>query len=197
MSRRRSISKFVLASRDLYKEDSTIRVYTEKPTTHTNTAVKILDSDVRVNDDKPSYRVRAEPPSFRVYDSEPSFRVRSDAPSFRVRDSRPSFRVRSDVPGDRVRPGGIPSSIVHGQHQETPSRKVLVSRSHRRTTSTSMETATDPRIAMYKQRKAEQEIKRSSNYQNFCERRRFFKKNQVIRLVPNRKPPSRPDGFDS
>jgi len=225
MSRRRSISKFVLESRDQYN-DSTIRVYTEKPST---TPAEKLESEkekevlseprvydaepsyrvraeppsFRVFDSEPSYRVRADPPSFRVYDSEPSFRVRSEAPSFRVRDSEPSFRVRNDMPGfrvmselpgHRVRPGGMPSSIVHGQHQETPSRKVLNSRSHRRTASTNMATTVDARVALFKQRKAKQDINRSASYQNFAKRRRYFEKEQVLRLVPNRQPPRRPDG---
>ena len=125
------------------------------------------------------------------------------AAGIRVRDSEPEIRVRNDVPGPgrvysklpetRVRPGGLPATRVHRQHQETIPKQILQNRSHRRTRSTNTETSIDPRIARFRVAKAKMELERASQYQNFSRRRRFFVKEQIMRLIPNRDAPRSPN----
>ena len=112
----------------------------------------------------------------------------------RVRNDIPGpGRVYSKLPETRVRPGGLPATRVHRQHQETIPKDILHKRSHRRTRSTNTETSIDPRIARFRVAKAKMELERASQYQNFSRRRRFFVKEQIMRLVPNRDAPRSPD----
>ena len=199
----------VLNEPGVYDQDPpAFRVATEPPSDP-----RVHDPGFRVREDLPGFRVREDLPGYRVREDLPGYRVREDLPGYRVRNDMPGFRVMDHLPSSRVRPGGMPSSMVYGQHQETPPRAVLVGRSHRRTDSTRVAAAksaknkrettsnghhhhhqqtADPRLGRYRQQKAEMELKRAAQYQNFVRRRRFFDKEQVMRLIPNRQPPTAP-----
>ena len=171
---RRRVSKVVLDSMARHKcvQDQSIRVYNVP-----------ISKDIKVGLE-----------GIRVRDNLPGFRVRTDVPSYRVRNDVPGpGRVYSKLPETRVRPGGLPATRVHRQHQETIPKQILQNRSHRRTRSTNTETSIDPRIARFRVAKAKMELERASQYQNFSRRRRFFVKEQIMRLVPNRDAPRSPN----
>ena len=177
---RRRVSKVVLDSMARHQnvQDQSIRVYNVP-----------ISKDIKVG-----LQVRDDLQGIRVRDSEPGIRVRTDVPCYRVRNDVPGpGRVYSKLPETRVRPGGLPATRVHRQHQETIPKQILHKRSHRRTRSTNTETSIDPRIARFRVAKAKMELERASQYQNFSRRRRFFVKEQIIRLVPNRDAPRSPD----
>ena len=136
MSRRRSVSKIVLASHQKMRQeqDSTtfntapapvvegggIRVYDAPPS---EPRVFATPPSFRVRDSKPGIRVHDSEPGIRVQDSEPGIRVRESEPGYRVRDSEPGYRVRSDPPGYRVRNDvpGPPRVFDHlPQHRVRP-----------------------------------------------------------------------------
>ena len=116
MSRRRSVSKIVLASHQKMRQeqDSTtfntapapvvegggIRVYDAPPS---EPRVFATPPSFRVRDSKPGIRVHDSEPGIRVQDSEPGIRVRESEPGYRVRDSEPGYRVSDSEPGYRVR----------------------------------------------------------------------------------------------
>ena len=166
MSRRRSVSKFVLASRD--QHDSEISKAASKTSKQVDNSIKdhTTNNEEDNNNDHDRYRVFSKEPSFRVFDSEPSYRVLNQEPH----------------------------TTVYGQHQETPNIKILQKRRHGRTNSTNAATTTDPRIANYRRKKATIELERANQYQNFVSRRRYYggTTNQTIRLIPNRAPPPKP-----
>ena len=177
---RRRVSKVVLDSMARHQnvQDQSIRVYNVP-----------ISKDIKVG-----LQVRDDLQGIRVRDSEPGIRVRTDVPSYRVRNDVPGpGRVYSKLPETRVRPGGLPATRVHRQHQETIPKQILQNRSHRRTRSTNTETSVDPRIARFRVAKAKMELERASQYQNFSRRRRFFVKEQIMRLVPNRDAPRSPN----
>ena len=177
---RRRVSKVVLDSMARHQnvQDQSIRVYNVP-----------ISKDIKVG-----LQVRDDLQGIRVRDSEPGIRVRTDVPSYRVRNDVPGpGRVYSKLPETRVRPGGLPATRVHRQHQETIPKQILHKRSHRRTRSTNTETLIDPRIARFRVAKAKMELERASQYQNFSRRRRFFVKEQIMRLVPNRDAPRSPN----
>ena len=186
---RRRVSKVVLDSMARHKsvQDQSIRVY--------NVPIsKEIKVGLQVRDDLQGIRVRDSEPGIRVRDDLPGFRVHTDVPSYRVRNDVPGpGRVYSKLPETRVRPGGLPATRVHRQHQETIPKDILHKRSHRRTRSTNTETSIDPRIARFRVAKAKMELERASQYQNFSRRRRFFVKEQIMRLVPNRDAPRSPN----
>ena len=177
---RRRVSKVVLDSMARHQnvQDQSIRVYNVP-----------ISKDIKVG-----LQVRDDLQGIRVRDSEPGIRVRTDVPSYRVRNDVPGpGRVYSKLPETRVRPGGLPATRVHRQHQETIPKQILHKRSHRRTRSTNTETLIDPRIARFRVAKAKMELERASQYQNFSRRRRFFVKEQIMRLIPNRDAPRSPN----
>ena len=177
---RRRVSKVVLDSMARHQnvQDQSIRVYNVP-----------ISKDIKVG-----LQVRDDLQGIRVRDSEPGIRVRTDVPSYRVRNDVPGpGRVYSKLPETRVRPGGLPATRVYRQHQETIPKDILHKRSHRRTRSTNTETLIDPRIARFRVAKAKMELERASQYQNFSRRRRFFVKEQIMRLVPNRDAPRSPN----
>ena len=179
---RRRVSKVVLDSMARHKsvQDQSIRVYNSQISKDIKVGLEIgelySEQDLR----------ELYTAGIRTLDSEPEgIRVRNDVPG--------PGRVYSKLPETRVRPGGLPATRVHRQHQETIPKDILHKRSHRRTRSTNTETSIDPRIARFRVAKAKMELERASQYQNFSRRRRFFVKEQIMRLIPNRDAPRSPN----